>query len=327
MFGQDIPDLITPAIPAFILAMLVEGFVLARARKTGDGPPLLGYVRADTTASISMGLGYAAVSLFWKVVAYGAYLALYTWSPLKMGSGPLAWVALFFLDDLAYYWFHRMHHECRVLWASHVVHHSSEHYNLSTALRQPWTPMSASLFWLPLALLGFHPAMIVTMQALNLLYQFWIHTETVRSIGPLEAVLNSPSHHRVHHASNPRYLDRNYAGILIVWDRLFGTFVPEDATDPPKYGLTKNIRTFNPVRIAFHEFADIVRDVRKPNPWRVRLGYVFRGPGWKPALPPPAGPSPAGPSPALPSPAAGGPGVAGLQVANAAVEPPVETRG
>ncbi len=135
------------------------------------------------------------------------------------------YVVLFLADDFAYYWFHRIHHEVRVFWASHVVHHSSQHYNLSTALRQTWTPMTALPFWAGLALLGFQPWMILTQQAISLIYQFWIHTERIgRLPAPIEYVFNTPSHHRVHHGSNEIYLDRNYGGILIIWDRLFGTF-------------------------------------------------------------------------------------------------------
>jgi sterol desaturase/sphingolipid hydroxylase (fatty acid hydroxylase superfamily) len=264
------------ATPAFILLMVVEGLWLSRHREEG----LVGYATKDTAASLTMGTVYSLIYMGWKLVEYGFYSVLYEATPLRMGNGVLAWVLLFFAEDFCYYWFHRVHHESRFFWASHVVHHSSEHYNLSTALRQTWTPMTHTFFWAPLALLGFHPALILTQHAFSLLYQFWIHTETVRTLGPLEGVLNTPSHHRVHHGANARYLDRNYAGILILWDRLFGTFQPED--ERPIYGLTKNIHTYNPLRIAFHEYAAIVRDVLRPNPWRVRLGLAFRNPAWKP---------------------------------------------
>jgi sterol desaturase/sphingolipid hydroxylase (fatty acid hydroxylase superfamily) len=136
------------------------------------------------------------------------------------------------------------------------------------------------IFWLWLPVIGFAPVMIMTMKAISLLYQFWIHTELVRSLGPFEIVLNTPSHHRVHHGANPKYIDRNHGGTLIIWDKLFGSFEPEDAADPPRYGLTKNIHTYNPVRIAFHEWVDIVRDVRRAPRWRNKLRYVFGRPGW-----------------------------------------------
>ena len=151
-----------------------------------------------------------------------------------------------------------------MFWASHVVHHSSQHYNLSTALRQTWVPMTYLPFWLPLPLLGFEPWMVLLAQSWSLIYQFGLHTERIgRLPRPLEAVLNTPSHHRVHHGANEQYLDRNYGGILVIWDRLFGSFEPEG--ERVRYGLTKNIETFNPVRVAFHEYARArARPARRP---------------------------------------------------------------
>jgi sterol desaturase/sphingolipid hydroxylase (fatty acid hydroxylase superfamily) len=279
MDTAHIPDLLTPAVPFFIASVIIEGLVVKRLKDQGH--PVVGHTVKDTAASLSMGLGNLFVNVFWKGVAFGFYTLLYELTPLRMGSGVAAWVLLFFAEDLCYYWFHRLHHECRLLWASHVIHHSSLHYNLSTALRQTWTPMTGLFFWAPLALLGFSPAMIVIQMSISLLYQYWIHTEAIRRMGPLEWVLNTPSHHRVHHASNIQYHDKNYGGILIIWDRLFGTFEPE--VEPPVYGITKNLTTFNPVRIAFHEFAAIAQDVRRASTMRVRLSHIFRGPGWKPA--------------------------------------------
>ncbi|MDF8262678.1 sterol desaturase family protein [Luteipulveratus flavus] len=181
--------------------------------------------------------------------------------------------------DFIYYWNHRLDHEVRWMWAMHEVHHSSERYNLSTALRQPWgDTMTLYVPYSLLALLGVRPAHIMNARAINLIYQFWIHTEAVRSIGPLERVLNTPSHHRVHHGTNSEYLDRNHGSILIVWDRLFGTFEPEDAR--PVYGLTTNIDTFNPVKIAGHAWLHLLRDVADGQSWRERWSYLLRGPGW-----------------------------------------------
>jgi sterol desaturase/sphingolipid hydroxylase (fatty acid hydroxylase superfamily) len=184
---------------------------------------------------------------------------------------------LFFADDFSYYCFHRISHECRLFWASHVIHHSSQRFNLGTALRQTWTGNFMSfVFWLWLPLIGFPPVMVLTMQAISLLYQFWIHTELVRHMGPLEWVLNTPSHHRVHHGSNQQYLDRNHAGVLIIWDRMFGTFEPE--REKVVYGLTKNLNSYNPLRIAFHEWIDIWRDLRNAQTWKQRLISVFGSP-------------------------------------------------
>lgn len=196
-----------------------------------------------------------------------------------LGTGALATVGAILAWDAIYYWNHRLMHESRLMWAIHVVHHSSERYNLSTALRQPvadafgmFVPVGA------MALLGFRPALVETARGVNLLYQFWIHTDAIPKLGSLEEVFNTPSHHRVHHGSNPQYLDRNHGSILIVWDRLFGTFAREE--EPVRYGLTKNVGTFNPMRIATHEHADILRDVAHAEDWPDRLGFVVRGPGW-----------------------------------------------
>ena len=187
----------------------------------------------------------------------------------------------FLLEDLTYYWFHRLSHERRFWWAAHVNHHSSQHYNLSTALRQTWTGGVAGTWalWLPLAFLGFPPAMIAIQKGISLVYQFWIHTEAIGKMPRwFEAVFNTPSHHRVHHARNPRYLDRNYAGVLIVWDKLFGTFQPELDEEPCRYGIVKNLGDFNILRVAFHEWAGMLGDVaRHP---RHALGYLFGPPGW-----------------------------------------------
>lgn len=240
----------------------------------------------DTLASLGMRAGnYASgVLLAGAVVATFAFLHEHRLFDISAAS-PWAWAALVVLDDLAYYVFHRASHECRFWWAAHVNHHSSQEYNLSTAIRQTWTGVLVGTWlpWFPLALLGFPPAMIFAVSGLNLLYQYWIHTETIRRMPAwFEYLLNTPSNHRVHHATNPRYLDRNYAGVFMVWDRLFGTFVQEREDDPPRYGIVHNIDTFNPVRIAFHEWAAIARDVAKSRSAREVVGYVFGPPGWRP---------------------------------------------
>ena len=198
-----------------------------------------------------------------------------------LGNGVLPWTIAMVGWDFGYYWNHRFMHEIRGMWAIHVPHHSSERYNLSTALRQP----AASTFgvWFPLGLLsrlGVRPSIIAHSRAINLIYQFWIHTDTIRRLGPAEAVLNTPSHHRVHHGSNRRYLDRNHAGILILWDRWFGTFQRELDDDPVVYGLTKNIHSYNTWTITTHEYRDMFADVAASRTWRDRLGFVLRSPGW-----------------------------------------------
>jgi sterol desaturase/sphingolipid hydroxylase (fatty acid hydroxylase superfamily) len=269
-------DLVQLAVPAFIALLVVEataGAILKREI----------YEVKDAAASISMGLGNLAVDLLAKLLQFSLLTWLHRFAIFPIGFTWWAWLLLFFGDELSYYWFHRVSHRCRLFWASHVVHHSSERYNLSTALRQTWTGSFMSfIFWLWLPLVGFAPIMIMTMKAISLLYQFWIHTELVRSLGPLEAVFNTPSHHRVHHASNPRYIDRNHGGTLIIWDKLFGTFEPENPADPVRFGLTKNIHTYNPVRIAFHEWFDMFRDAWLVPGWRNKFLCVFGNPGGHP---------------------------------------------
>jgi sterol desaturase/sphingolipid hydroxylase (fatty acid hydroxylase superfamily) len=199
-----------------------------------------------------------------------------------LGKRRGAFLAALVAWDFLYYWDHRWMHEVRVMWAHHVNHHSSRRYNLSTALRQPWTPFVSFWVFLPLPLLGFPPTLVRRAGQLNLLYQYWIHTEAIdRLPAPVEAVFNTPSHHRVHHGADRGYLDRNYAGILILWDRWFGTFEPEQRR--PRYGLTKNIHTHNPLRIAYHEFAALARDVVGARSVREGAQYVLGRPGWSPA--------------------------------------------
>ncbi|MCW2585746.1 MAG: sterol desaturase [Frankiales bacterium] len=271
------------AIPGFVALLLLELAVL-RAGQAQERR-LLGYDRADTRTSLAMGTGSLVVNGAWRlaeVVILGAAAAL---SPLDLGHGWVAWLVALVGIDLCYYWDHRAGHQIRLLWASHVVHHSSERYNLSTALRQTWTGEYTVLFFLPVALLGVPVELVLASWSINLLYQFWIHTEAIDKLwAPLEWVLNTPSHHRVHHGTQPQYLDRNYGGILIVWDRLFGSFEPEG--ERVRYGLTTNIATHNPLRVATHEYVALWRDLRTAGSWRDRTGYLLRGPGWAPAAEP-----------------------------------------
>lgn len=272
------PDIVTLAVPFFILAMLVE--ILAVRFRGARGR----FETRDTLTSLLMGAGNVIAGLLFGFVAWGFFTWLWQFRLWDLGTAWWVVALCFVLDDLRYYWYHRIAHTCRWVWAEHVNHHSSQHYNLSTALRQSWTGVLTGMMVLraPLILLGFHPAMVLFSGGLNLIYQFWIHTEAIdRMPRWFEAVFNTPSHHRVHHGRNPEYLDANYAGTLIVWDRLFGTFVPEDRNNPPEYGLVRNIATWNPIRVAFHEWAALARDALRPGlTLRQRLGYAFAPPGW-----------------------------------------------
>jgi sterol desaturase/sphingolipid hydroxylase (fatty acid hydroxylase superfamily) len=274
-------DPVTWAIPVFVITILAE-IVLGRLRKAKAN-----YEARDTATSLLMGLGSTIAGGFTAAIVVGT--TVWIWQNHRLFDIPMAawwaWVAIFFLEDLTYYWFHRLSHERRFWWASHVNHHSSQHYNLATALRQTWTGgvNGSWLLWLPMAFLGFPPAMIAVQKGISLVYQYWIHTEAIHRMPRwFEAVFNTPSHHRVHHARNPRYLDANYAGILIIWDRLFGTYIPEDDKEPPRYGLVHNLGDFNILRVAFHEWIGIGKDLAGSRSIREVFGYLFGRPGWSP---------------------------------------------
>ncbi len=272
----NIPDLILYAIPFFILTLIIEIFVTNKKKMES-------YELKDAAASISMGLGNVFLGIFAKVLVLAALTYLYI--NFRFFTIPFTWwtwVLILFAEDFLYYWFHRISHENRFFWASHVIHHSSKKYNLSTALRQTWSGSFISfIFWLPLALLGFHPVMILAQMSISLIYQYWIHTELIDKLSKwFEAVFNTPSHHRVHHATNPQYLDRNHAGIFIIWDKLFGTFEPE--IEKPVYGLISNIDTYNPVKIAFIEWINLFKDAfTSKTTFLNRLNYFIKPPGWK----------------------------------------------
>jgi len=276
MEAPEIPNLIYYAIPFFLVTLIIESIV--DAREKGNS-----YETKDAITSISMGLGNVFLGLLSKGLVFGALIVLY--NNVSIFTIPFVWWAWFLiiiLEDFTYYWFHRISHENRFFWASHVVHHSSQRYNLSTALRQTWTGgFLAFVFWVPLAILGFHPVMILAQMSISLIYQYWIHTELIKKMPKwFEAVFNTPSHHRVHHATNPQYLDRNHAGIFIVWDKWFGSYEPE--VEKPIYGLTKNIGSFNPLYVAFHEWIAMFTDVFASKTSLVnRLKYFLMPPGWR----------------------------------------------
>ena len=273
-------DPVPYAIPFFILLIVIE---MAWAKRRAPEK----YEPSDTLVSLAMGLGSTIAGAVTAGLVFLAAMWLYQHRVMTLGWTWWAWIACFVLDDFNYYWAHRTGHRVRWFWASHVNHHSSQHYNLSTALRQSWTGFIALAFVFRIwpALLGFHPAMIVTVGGINLIYQFWIHTEAIdRFPRWFEAVMNTPSHHRVHHATNPVYLDRNYAGVFIVWDRLFGSFERERAADDPevgriRYGIVRQLGSFDLLWVAFHEWVGIGRDLWTA-PWRHKLSYLWRVPGW-----------------------------------------------
>jgi len=271
------PNVVGMAIPFFVLLVFLE-MLYVRFTERGS------YEVRDAGASLLMGLGNSILSGIFASFILRAHYLIYAHRLLTL---PWAWwsaILCFFAEDLTYYCFHRVSHERRWFWASHVIHHSSQHYNLSTALRQTWTGGFglAWMFWLPLSFIGFPPAMVLLFSGISVVYQFWIHTESVKGLGPLEWVLNTPSHHRVHHATNPGYLDANYAGVLIIWDRLLGSFVGERDDEKPRYGIVSNLGCFNPLRIAFHEWTSIWRDVTHSRSFYEAFGFLWGPPGWSP---------------------------------------------
>ncbi len=274
----EIPNLIHYAIPFFVVTVILEGIAVFKRNPKS-------YEMKDTIASISMGVGNVVIGLITKLFIVVLFAFIYeNYRLFDIGFKWWAWLLILFADDFCYYWSHRIGHESRFFWASHIVHHSSQKYNLSTALRQTWTGgFFTFIFFLILPFIGFHPLMIFTQMSISLLYQYWIHTELIDKMPRwFEAVFNTPSHHRVHHGSNPIYLDRNHAGIFIVWDKLFGTFQPELKEVKVVYGLTNNIHTYNPFKIAFSEWFAMLKDVFAQKVSFVNsLRYLFQPPGWR----------------------------------------------
>lgn len=285
----DLPNPVTYAVPFFVLLLIMEMLLLRRRISASDKETandraedtVKGFEWRDTAISLAMGMGSQVAGLLTFGAVFAAALWTHQFRLFDIGYVWWAWVICFVLDDLSYYVFHRAAHRVRWFWAAHVNHHSSQHYNLSTALRQTWTNFLAVrvIFRLPLFLI-FPPEMVFFCAGLNLIYQFWFHTEAIDKMPRwFEWLLNTPSHHRVHHATNARYLDANYAGVFMIWDRMFGSFVAEDDLDKIEYGLVNNLNSFNLFNVAFHEWIAIARDMRAA-PWRHKLSYLLREPGW-----------------------------------------------
>jgi sterol desaturase/sphingolipid hydroxylase (fatty acid hydroxylase superfamily) len=278
-------DLIALAVPFFLVALIIELFA--------DWLKKMGYYRSnDAINSISAGMLDTTLGYFTKflpLLGWGLamqYLAVID-IPLAWFDASLRGIAMWILAALAwdfcYYWFHRFSHEISILWAAHAVHHQSEDYNLSTALRQTSTGfLFGWIFYLPLFVVGFPLEVLITVNAVNLIYQFWVHTQLIRRLGPLEAVLMTPSHHRVHHAQNQRYIDKNYGGMFIIWDRLFGSYEPESDEEPVVFGVRKPLANWNPFWANLQVYDYLLFDARKAQRWRDKIGIWFRRTGWRP---------------------------------------------
>lgn len=283
MVDPTFPPVLQFAAPLFFAAVALEVLYL-RLRKAQNAEVRGVYEGKDAAASMTMGLGNLVGDILTGFISLAIMMWIWQYRLFDWGIGLVAFLACLLAQDFVYYYKHYAAHRVRWFWSAHVVHHSSTHYNLSTALRQPWNNHFTGFVLLssPLVFLGFHPLLVAFVGGVNLIYQFWIHTETIdRMPRWFEAVLNTPSHHRVHHATNPRYLDSNFAGILIIWDKMFGTFVEELPQDPPVYGVVKPIETYNPVKIAFAELVEIFKDAAGPRlTLRQRFGYMFGPPGY-----------------------------------------------
>jgi sterol desaturase/sphingolipid hydroxylase (fatty acid hydroxylase superfamily) len=263
------------AVPFFVLLIAIELYVSYKGQHDL-------YEKGEALSSIGMGLGSLVINILMKALAFAGYSFLYQYRLFDLGWHWWVWILILFADDFTFYWHHRLSHEIRILWAAHVQHHSSQTLNLATALRQSWTELLYKYFWwFWLPLVGFHPLMILMMMSVSLIYQFWPHTELVGKLPRwYEFLFNTPSHHRVHHASNIRYLDRNHAGILMIWDRMFGTFAEEDLKEKPIYGITTNITSLNPLVIVSHEYKNIWIDFKRARTFGDKIRYLFLPPGW-----------------------------------------------
>lgn len=269
-------DMLVRAMPAFIVLIILESIFLVKEHhfiKNAKHVP----------ASFGLAIGFIVINIFFKGIILIVYEFIYSHRIYSFQSSNLfVGLICFIADDFTYYWFHRFSHTIRILWASHAVHHSSEEYSLSTAaLRQTWTGniTGTFLFWAWMPFVGFNPAMVLMIKSINLIYQFWIHTETIKKMHAwFEVVFNTPSHHRVHHGSDLIYLDKNYAGTLIIWDKIFKTYQPEKFK--PKYGLRKKLNTSNPFSIAFHEWINMFKDLKKSKNLSECLHHLFSAPGW-----------------------------------------------
>jgi sterol desaturase/sphingolipid hydroxylase (fatty acid hydroxylase superfamily) len=263
------------SIPIYFLLIGIELLIQQFSRKKM-------YRLNDAVTNISCGITQQLTGLFFKIFSIGVYQYIFeNFAVFIIPSNPLTLILLFIFVDFAYYWAHRMSHEVNIMWGAHIVHHQSEDYNLSVALRQSsfqvfWT----FAFYLPLAVLGFKTLDFALMAALTTVYQFWIHTPVIKRMGWLEYILNTPSHHRVHHGRDPKYIDKNHAGVFITWDKMFGTFQKEE--EPPTYGVTRPLKSWNPVWANFDHYTRMVSEMKSISGWGDKLRFILNKPGWYP---------------------------------------------
>ncbi len=262
--------------PLFFGCIFVEWYLTEKKNTLPDNSR---YTKNETLCNMILAVMHQGSDIFAGLFISYLYLSVFDWRLFSVEINLVNFVMLIVAQDFCYYWFHRCSHRIRYMWAAHVVHHSSETMNFSTAFRQSLMYPIAGMwiFWLPLVIIGFPPNMVVLVVLFNLALQFFVHTQAIKSLGPLEYLFNSPSHHRVHHGKNPKYIDKNYAGVLIIWDKIFGTFEPEDET--VVYGITKPVNSFNPITVTFAEWKDLYHDVSlKGLTIKQRLSILFRPP-------------------------------------------------
>lgn len=269
-------DLILFAVPFFFGLIVIE--LIAGKVRGRD------YYRLhDSLTSLATGTISQVVSVIQTLIPLTVYVIVYEqFATFKLGRSGFAWLLAFVLYDLCYYWLHRFGHEMNILWAAHVVHHSSEEYNLTTALRQTGSGFLSFIFYLPLALLGIEPLMLITVGALNLIYQFWVHTQHIAKLGWFEKIFVTPSNHRAHHAQNTIYIDRNYGGVFIVWDRLFGSYQEELDDDPVVFGIRGAVKTWNPLWVNWQVYNQLLQDAINTRNWWYKVTIWFRRTGWRP---------------------------------------------
>lgn len=271
---QPNTNILLHAVPGFILLLVVELVFLIKEHQHDQ-------FAKDVKISIWIGIGFLLSGLISKGLLVLVYSIIYEHRVFMLTGAWWVWLLAFFADDFSYYWFHRLSHEVRFFWASHMVHHSSEIYTFSTAIRNGWTAniSGAFLFWAWMPFVGFEPGAIMFIKSISMIYQFWLHTELIKKMPAwFEAFFNTPSHHRVHHGTNLEYLDTNFAGTLIIWDKLFGTYRNECTS--PKYGLTKKIDSTNPLDIVFSEWNALRKDLQKAKKMKDRIYFIFKAPGW-----------------------------------------------
>lgn len=267
----NLPNIILYAGPIMIALAFVEMYISWRGQKGL-------YEKKDFIASLTIGIGYIIQGLFTKTLLFIVALWAYNISPLYIKPTWWSYILCFFVLDFCRYWAHRLGHETNFLWATHVTHHNSDKYNFSTSFRLSWTQQIKIIFFIPVSLLGFHPVVFFICHQIAVLYQFWIHTELIRKMPAwFEFFFTTPSHHRVHHAKNDKYLDRNYGSTFIIFDRIFGTFQPEE--EQPIYGIKNPVKGYNPLRLVFHVWVDIFKNLLKARSLKESYAILFKAPG------------------------------------------------